>query len=130
MGIKETSIKVLDKDTTLAKKIKMLFQEQGIPTASIVTAICLAIGILVEALLPRDETAGTAGKPLSKDEKGVKEWIRNKLKDLARLLGRSGVKVAEALSIIIGVVISWILNRAAEVVGWVSKNLWALVIVC
>ena len=38
------------------------------------------------------------------------------------------MKAAEALSGIIGVIISWILNRAAEVVGWVLQNLWVLVV--
>ena len=58
----------------------------------------------------------------------MKEWLRNKLKALASLLGKLGLKVAEALPGIIGTIISWILNRAAEVVGWVSQNLWALVV--
>ena len=53
----------------------------------------------------------------------MKEWISNKLEALAFLLGRLGTKEAQALPGIIGVIISWILNRAAEVVGWVSKNL-------
>ena len=34
----------------------------------------------------------------------------------------------EALLGIIGVIISWILNRAKDVVGWVSQNLWALAV--
>ena len=58
----------------------------------------------------------------------MKEWLRNKLKALASLLGRLDVKAAEALPGIIGAIISWILNRAAEVVGWVSQNLWVLVV--
>ena len=65
---------------------------------------------------------------LSKDENGVKEWLRNKLKALASLLGRLGVKATEALPGITGAIISWVLKRAAEVVGWVSQNLWALVV--
>ena len=39
------------------------------------------------------------------------------------------IKAAEALPGIIGGIISWILNRAKDVVGWVSQNLWALVVV-
>ena len=68
------------------------------------------------------------GEPLPKDEKGAKEWIRSKLKTLSSLPGRLGVKVAEVLPGIIGVILSLILNRAAEVVGWVSQNQWALVV--
>ena len=57
----------------------------------------------------------------------MKEWLKDKLKALASLLGRLGMKAAEALPGIIGAIISWVLNRAAEVVGWVSQNVWALV---
>ena len=66
-------------------------------------------------------------EPPPKDEKGLKRWIRHKLKALASLLGRLGMKAAEALPGIIGGIISWILNRAKDIVSWVSQNLWALV---
>ena len=72
--------------------------------------------------------SGGGGEPPPKDEKYVKGWIRNKLKALASLLGKLGMKAAEALPGIIGGIISWILNRAKDVVGWVSQNLWALVV--
>ena len=51
-SFKETIAKVLDKDTSLAEKIRTLFREQGIMIASILTAIGMAIEVLVEALLP------------------------------------------------------------------------------
>ena len=38
------------------------------------------------------------------------------------------MRAAEALPGIIGEIISWILNRANNVVGWVSQNVWALVV--
>ena len=128
-SFKETIAKVLDKDTSLGEKIRMLFREQGITIASILTAIGMAIGVLFEALFPGGGAARTSGdgEP-PKDEKGLKEWIRNKLKTLASLLGRLGIKAAEALPGIIGGIISLILNRAKDVVGWVSQNLWALVV--
>ena len=125
----ETIAKVLDKDTSLAEKIRTLFREQGIMIASILLAIGMAIRVLVEALLPGAAAAsGGGGSPPPKDEKGLKEWIRNKLKALASLLGRLGIKAAEALPGIIGGIISWILNRVKDVVGWVSQILWALVV--
>ena len=117
---------MLDKDTSLVEKIGMLFREQGIMIASILTAIGMAISVLVEALLPGG--TATSPPPPPKDEKGLKEWLRNKLKALASLLGRLGMKAAEALPGIIETIISWILSRAAEVVGWVSQSLWALVV--
>ena len=47
-------------------------------------AIGMAIGVLVEALLPGGGAAPTAsgggGEPPPKDEKGLKGWIRTNLK--------------------------------------------------
>ena len=97
-SFKETIAKVLDKDTSLAEKIRTLFREQGITIASILTAIGMAIGVLVEVLLPGGGGVVSGGPP-PKDEKGLKEWIRNKLKALASLLGRLGIKAAEALPV-------------------------------
>ena len=90
MSFKGTIAKVLDKDTSLGEKIQTLFGEQGITIASILTAIGMAIGVLVEALLPSGGAAtasGGGGEPPPKDEKGLKGWIRDKLKALASLLG-------------------------------------------
>ena len=79
---------MLDKDTSLGEKIRTLFREQGITIASILTAIGMAIGVLVEALLPGGGAeASGGGEPPPKDEKGLKEWIRNKLKVLVSLSG-------------------------------------------
>ena len=122
----------MDKDTSLGEKIRTLFRMQGITIASILTAIGMAIGVLLEALLPGGGGGGAAasggGEPPPKDEASLKEWIRNKLKALASLLGRLGIKATEALPGITGGIISWILNRAKDVVGWVSQNLWALAV--
>ena len=130
-SFKETIAKVLDKDTSLSEKIRTLFREQGITIASILTAIGMAIGVLVEALLlggGATTASRGGGEPPPKDEKGLKEWVRNKLKVLASLLGRLGIKAAEALPCITGGIISWILNRAKDVVGWVSQNVCTLVV--
>ena len=129
MSFHETIAKVFDKDTSLGENIRTLFREQGITIASILMAIGMAIRVLVEVLLPGGGGAATTlGGPPPKDEKGLKEWIMNKHKVLASLLGRLRIKASEALPGIIGGIISWILNRAADVVGWVSQNLWALVV--
>ena len=124
-SFKETIAKVLDKDTSLDEKIRTLFREREITIASMLTAIGMAIGVLVEALLSGGgaATSSGGGELPPKDEKGLKGWIRNKLKALASLLGKLGMKAAEALPGIIGGIISWILNRAKDVVGWVLQNL-------
>ena len=119
-SFKETIAKVLDKDTSLAEKVQTLFYKQEIMIASILTAIEMAISVLVEALLPDGGgVGGTAGTPPPKDETRVKEWVRNKLKTLSLLLGRLEVKAAGALSGIIGVILSCILNKTADM-QWVE----------
>ena len=128
-SFRKTIVKVSDKGTSLGEMIRTLFREQGITIASILTANGMAIGVLVEALLPGGGGAiSGGGEPPPKDEKGLKEWVRSKLKALALLLGKLGMKATEALPGIIGGIISWILNRAKDVVGWVSQNQWALVV--
>ena len=67
--------KVLDKDSSLAEKIRMLFWVQGITIASILTAIGMDIGVLDEVLLPGGTVVagGIAGEPPPKDKEGLKE---------------------------------------------------------
>ena len=70
-SFKETIAKVLDKDTSLGENIRTLFREQGITIASTLTAFRMAIGVLVEALLPGSWGAisGGGGEQPPKDEK-------------------------------------------------------------
>ena len=115
----ETIAKVLDSNTSLAEKIWMLFRAQGIMIASILMAIRISISVLIEALLPGSGRGAVAsgGNTPPKDKAGLKKWIRSKLKALASLLGQLGIKAAEPLPGIIGVIISWVLNKATDVVG-------------
>ena len=62
------------------------------------------------------------------DKTNAKEWIKNKLQALASLLGKLAAKAGAALPGILGSIISWILTRAKEAVGWLSQNLWALIV--
>ena len=129
--IRESIMKFLDKETgTLGERIRTLFKEQGITIVSILTAVGMAIGVLIEALLggPSTTSTPTSQSTTTSDEKGgAREWIKNKLKALSSLLGKLAAKAGAALPGIIGSIISWILNRAKEVVGWLSQNLWALI---
>ena len=132
-SFKETIAKVLDKDKSLGERIRTLFREQGITIFSILTAIGMAIGVLVEAVLPGSTAAASTaahGGEGGDTPGSAKEWVRNKLKALASLLGKLAEKAGAALPGIIGSVVAWLLNRAKEVVGWISKNLWSLVLLC
>ena len=123
--IRESITKFLDKETgTLGERIRTLFKGQGITIVSILTAVGMTIGVLIEAILGGPSTStptsgGTSG--------GAREWIKNKLKALSQLLGKLADKALASLPGIIGSILSWILNRAKEVVGWLSQNLWALI---
>ena len=128
--IRESIMKFLDKETgTLGKRIRTLFKEQGITIVSILTAVGMAIGVLIEALLggPSMSTPTSRSTTTSDKKGGSREWIKNKLKALSQLLGRLADKALASLPGIIGSILSWILNRAKEVVGWLSQNLWALI---
>jgi Fe2+ transport system protein B len=128
-SIKETITKVMDGDTSLGEKIKTLFREQGITIVSILTAFGMVVGFLVEAILPGGSSTAQTNPDKGGDKKDdAKEWIKNKLKALARLFGRLAEKLGAALPGIIGSIVSWILNRAKEAFGWLSQNLWALIL--
>ena len=130
--IRESITKFLDKKTdTLGERIRTLFKEQGITIVSILTDVGIAIGVITEALLGGPSTSTpTSGGTSGGDKKGgAREWIKNKLKALLQLLGKLADKALASLPGIIGSIISWILNRAKEVVGWLSQNLWALITV-
>ena len=72
-------------------------------------------------------TTTTSGS--TSDGKGgvAREWIKNKLKALLQLLGKLADRALTSLPGIIASVVSRILNRAKEVIGWLSQNLWALI---
>ena len=128
--IRESIMKFLDKETgTLGERIRTLFKEQGITIVSILTAIGMTIGVLIEALLggPSASTPTPQSTTTSDKKGGAREWIKNKLEALSSLLGKLAAKAGAALPGIIGSIISCILNRAKEVVGWLSNNLWALI---
>ena len=129
--IRGSITKFLDKEMgMLGERIRTLFKEQGITIVSILTAIGMAIGVLIEALLggPSTTSTPTSQSTTTSDKKGgAREWIKNKLKTLLQLLGKLADKALASLPGIIGSIISWILNRAKEVIGWLSQNLWALI---
>ena len=128
--IRESIMKFLDKETgTLGERIRTLFKEQGITIVSILTALGMTLGVLIEALLggPSESTPTSQSTTTSDKKSGAREWIKNKLKALSSLLGKLAAKAGAALPGIIGSIVSWLLNHAKEVVGWLSHNLWALI---
>ena len=89
----------------------------------------MTLGVLIEALLggPNMSTPTSQSTTTSDKNGGARAWIKNKLKALSQLSGKLADKALASLPGITGSIISWILNRAKEVVGWLSQNLWALI---
>ena len=128
--IRESIMKFLDKETgTLGERIRTLFKEKGIAIVSILTALGMTLGVLIEALLggPSTSTPTSQSTTTSDKKGGAREWIKDKLEALSQLSGKLADKALASLPGIIGSILSWILNRAKEVVGWLSQNLWALI---
>ena len=107
--IKETINKVLKEDSTLGERLRTLFKEQGITIVSVLTAIGMIIGVIVEAVIPTSGGAATPSKPPSQD--GAKEWVKKQLHNLAKLLANLAGKAAAALPGIIGSIVSWLLSQ-------------------
>ena len=103
--IRESITKFLDKETsTLGERIRTLFKEQGITIVSILTALGMTLGVLIEALLggPSTSTPTSQSTTTSDKKSGPREWIKNKLKALSQLLGKLADKALASLPGIIG----------------------------
>ena len=78
--IRESIMKFLDKETgTLGEKIRALFREQGVTIVSILTALGMTLGVLIEALLggPSTTSTPTSQSTTTSDKKdGAREWIK------------------------------------------------------
>ena len=94
-------MKLLDKERgTLGERIKTLSKEQGITIVSILTAVGMAIGVLIEALLggPSASSPTSQSTTTSDKKSGAREWIKNKLKALLQLLGKLADKSISILT--------------------------------
>ena len=111
----------MDKDKTLGEKIRILFREQGITITTLLTAIGMTIGFLVELLTPASVSITPSPSP-------DKSWIKKKLEALKNLLGKLAAKAGAALPGIIGSIVSWILNRVKDVVGFIAKETWIFIV--
>ena len=70
--IRESIMKFLDRETgTLGERIRTLFKEQGITIVSILTALGMTLGVLIEALLGGPSTStSTSQSTTTSDKKG------------------------------------------------------------
>ena len=86
--IRESITKFLDKETgTLGERIGTLFKEQGIMIVSILTALGMTLGVLIEVLLggPNVPLLHQKVPPPVIKRVELGKWIKNKLKALLQL---------------------------------------------
>ena len=70
--IRESIMKFLDKETgTLGERIRTLFKEQGITIISILTALGMTLGVLIEALLGGPSTSTPTSQSTTTSDKRV-----------------------------------------------------------
>ena len=115
--VRESIMKFLDKETgTFGERIRTLFKEQGITIVSLLTAVSMVIGVLIEALLGGPMVSTTTSESTNTSDKkgGAREWIKKKLKALSQLPGKLADKSLVALPGIIGSIISWVLNGLGD----------------
>ena len=88
--IRESIMKFLDKETgTLGERIRTLFKEQGITIVSILTALGMTLGVLIEALLegPSSTSTPTSQSTTTSDKKGgAREWIKKQIKSFIAII--------------------------------------------
>ena len=81
--IRELIMKFLDKEMgRLGERIRTLFKEQGITIVSILTAVAMTIGVLIEALLgiPTTSTPTSQSTTTSDKKGGARKWIKKQIK--------------------------------------------------
>ena len=119
--IRQTVEKILDGDLNLKEKLKLILREHGLTITAVLTSLGLIISTIVTALTGGAAVGSTA---LPKNPNKVGEWIKNKLKALARLLGRLAGKAAAALPGIIGSIIAGVLNFLKKVAAAAAGHVW------
>ena len=103
----ERNIEAIEERLTLRQRIKAIFKKYGFTAFAVASSISVVIGVIVSSL--------KAG--LAKVAKG----LGNGLKALGKKLG-------EILPGMIGAIASFIFRTAGEVIGFLAKNAWLLVV--
>ena len=116
----------MKEDSTFGERLKTLFKEQGITIVSVLAAVSMIMGTIIEAVIPTGGGAVTPPKPPSQGR--AKELVKKQLHNLAKLLANLAGKAAAALLGVIGAIVSWLLSATSKVVNWLGNNLWAVVV--
>ena len=104
--IKQTLEKVLDRNTSLAERIRTLFREQGTTIFSILTALSMTISTIVLSITGVFTGGRGTGGSIPRDEEVLKKWLDRLADALKRLVG----KAIEALPAIVRSAVGAILS--------------------
>ena len=130
--IKESLLEVRDESIPLRVRISELFRKEGVTIASLITAIGMTITSIALAIKLTLTPGKRPGKPLPPPDKSPSPPAKSKIKDELLTLGGwlkdLASKSASALPGLIGSIVSFILTKAGEVVGFVAEHLFILVI--
>ena len=131
--LKQNIEKVLDKDASLAERIRTFFRVQGITLISVLTALSMTITTFVLAITGvfgggggggGGGGEGSASPP--KAERTLKEWLNRLADAIKRLAGKD----IEALLAIFRSVVGAILCFLGKAVGFVAEHTWAKCFCC
>ena len=122
--IKQILEKVIDKNASLAEKIRTLFREQGITIFSILTALSMTISTIILAITGVFGGGRETGGSTPKDEGTLKKWLDRLANALKKLAG----KAVEVLPAIMGSVVGAILIYLGKAVGFLAKQTRALIV--
>ena len=119
--IKTTIAKILDSNISLTEELRILFREQRITIAAILTAISMIISTIVVSLTGGGGSGGAASPP--KDKNKLVECIKGKLKYLSDTFKRLEGKAVAALPGIIGSVFGAVLSFLAKAVTFKATHI-------
>ena len=106
-----------DETRSLGERLKELFRRDGLTIGAILTAIGMTIATIVSALRPSPTPGGSNNNSVKKILVKISNWLL----DLAK-------KALSALPGIIGSVISFLLQKAGELVLFFSEHLLLLIL--
>ena len=98
---------IIEERMSLRDRVKLIFKKYGFTVFAVVSAVGLVIGVIVNNLK----------KGLTSLGKGVGGALKN-----------IGKKIGEILPGMIGAIASFVFKTAGEVVGFLAKNAWLLIL--
>lgn len=119
--VKETMMKMAGDDTSLRKKLEILFKEQVITIATIITAVGMLISTIVLAVT---SGSGAAGAAAGAAGGGNKRFVEKQLESFGNIFKYLAGKTCAALPGIHGTDVSFIFRVAAKVVEFVAQHLY------